>query len=251
MFQVDCIGVDAVIKMIQQTGLKKFIIYRQNAAKGSTPIYEFTEGNQNAVSQKAFKDWAMNMNANSGNIYEILLFNKEGAENESETLRKQDKIRFTFALSGSYMNGNQQQTQTVDVAAAVQQALNDYDQKKKIEALEAKIKELEEEEEEEEEEETDIVEKISGIMALMNDQKAKAVINGDEIAEPKKETMTKQNNFDQNSNRTERLKAALQEIKQHNENYIEDLERLAKLAKNNPKLFKSILSKLRLVVTLP
>jgi hypothetical protein len=124
---VDIIGVEAVLKMLQQTNLKKFIVYSQGSGKGAIPKYECTHTSSNSAALKCFKDWANNVlmfNQTSAQSYDLLCFD---TVDEIDSEKRTNKVRFSFALSGSTMfnqyQNNAPQTPQIDLQAEIQKVL--------------------------------------------------------------------------------------------------------------------------------
>jgi len=253
---VDFIGVDAVCNMIKQTDLKRFVIYRQGAAKGSTPVYDCTYTTNNAAAVKNFKDWATNIctyNPNNFLSYDILLFNdfENGIGdtqnidlNENNTVgRKKGKIRFAFCLNGSANNYNQQQNfqpqSNIDIQGEIQKGIEAAMLKIEIQTLKNRINELENEEEEEEE--IDIVEKVTNMISAINGAKHYQVndtaING--------EVTTKNNDSDTiKSIKLENINNAIKRLAKKDKNIDVNLLKLADLADKNIFIYNMAIDKL-------
>ena len=269
---VDLIGLDAVAKMIEQTNLKRFIIYRQGAAKGSTPVYDssYTQTNNQAI--KSFKDWAANIvqfNPNNFLCYDILLFDDfedaEGgadaqnkAADENKTGRKKGKVRMSFALNASMqnmpaINGMQNfnsapQINVADeIAKGVQLAMLTYENKQ----LKEKLAELEEEEEEEEESAFggDVLGKISNIMTQINTNNAMqnaGAMAGDELDEKMTAQKNKYNFTPAEIKvKNENINKALKVLWSKDKNLDTHLLKLASIAQSNDILYKMLIEKLK------
>lgn len=269
MLNVDLIGLDAVSNMIEQTNLKRFIIYRQGAAKGSTPVYDssFTTSNNQAL--KSFKDWAGNIvrfNPNNFLCYDILLFddfedagdadtqNKPAEENK--TGRKKGKVRMSFALNAGAanmpaINGNFNMHPQIDVQAEIQKGIQLAMLQHENSQLKQQIKDLEEEEEEEESESAfsgDILGKIGNIMKEINTNNAMngAAMAGDEL----NENMTAQKNKynftpAEIKVKNENINKALKVLWSKDKNLDTHLLKLASIAQSNDVLYKMLIEKLK------
>lgn len=247
---VDCTGIEAVCRMIQQTGLKRFIVYRQGYAKGSVPVYDCTHTNNNVGALKCFRDWASNMNPNSGMCYDILLFNTDA--DESDATRK-DKVRFSFSL-GNFMPGQHTNhapaAPQVDIQAEINRGIEVYMLKHRIKELEETIDEMEEDEEEEE---PDMVDKIAGIISALQQTPQHAdAVSGDKLDDNEMVTEKLNGKFtpEQIAKKNENVKTALRSLWKKNSALDEDLLRLAKMADTNPILFKMTIAKLRDMIKL-
>lgn len=251
---VDLIGFDAVCKMIQQTGLKKFIVYMQGSGKGAIPKYECTNTTNNPQAIKCFKDWAQNIlmfNPQSAQCYDILLFDTVNDIDTDETNKRTNKVRFSFALSssltGNNFNTQQQHIQPqIDIAGEIQKGIELALLKKEN----AELKEqLEEYEDDDETDTPDLLDKITGIMQQVNLSKQAAQVSGDLDDE---QILTKKTFYtdEQKQKKLANQKEALRILWSKNKNLDEDLMRLADLAQNNPILFQMTLQKLRGMVKL-
>lgn len=165
MFQnVDLVGAQAVIKMMEQSKHKRFTIYRQGASKGNTPVFVCNDTDTNLKAIKCFSDWASNItafNPTSNQCYDILLYDVNEDNDES----RRSKVKFSFALTsfnfGQHIAGMQQmqpvqqQTPQVDISAQVAEGIAKgiemFKKEHQISELLKRIDELENEEEEEEE----------------------------------------------------------------------------------------------------
>ena len=259
---VDCVGIDSVCKMIQQTGLKRFIIFRQGAQKGSTPVYDCSSTGNNAAALKCFRDWASNaisFNPNNGMTYDLLLFNNENDTDEEATNKRANKIRFSFALN-NFMAFGQQQTQQqapqtqIDIQAEIQKGIAAAMMHHKINELEARIKEYEEDDDDDEQE--DVFDKVLGIInGLKGENINAAQMNGDtdtslDDEAVVEEKIKKKFTPAQLKIKQDNQRKALAKLWSKNSNLDEDLLRLAKLADENFILFKMTIQKLRSMVTL-
>lgn len=300
---VDAIGVEAVTKLILQSKLCKFVIYRQGSGKGSIPVFECISTDSVHRCVQAFKDWADTINRmNPYNTipYDILLYQKnisDGAiENDSlddeestgsRTKKKVHKIKISFALNS--MNGmggmNQQNgNSSVSVEQAVANALEKYDQARKIKDLEKELKDLKENGNDDDDDDQGI-NRISQITSLLKEirlngkAKSAAAIAGDddddledddelieedgedddleededdddleeEEEEPRRSSKKKKttSTSSMTEEKRERLKTAIRVLYKYDSRLDEDLLKLAKLAKNNTPMFKTVLSNLR------
>lgn len=252
---VDFIGVDAVCNMIKQTELKRFVIYRQGAAKGSTPVYDCSYTTNNAAAVKNFKDWATNIctyNPNNFLSYDILLFNdfENGIGdsqnidlNEANTIgRKKGKIRFAFCLNSSANNYNQQQNFThqsnIDIQAEIQKGIEIAMLKIENQNLKQKIHDLENEEFEQE---PDIVEKVTNMISAINGQKhynmENTAINGEVLPKENNEQTIKNIKLDNINN-------AIKRLAKKDKNIDINLLKLADLADKNIFIYNMAIEKL-------
>lgn len=263
---VDLIGTNAVCQMLEQTGLKRFIIYRQGAGKGSTPVYDCSHTTTNAQAVKCFKDWAQNItqfNPNNYLCYELLAFNEfeDGGgdvqninpnEANGQQGKKKGKMRISFALNAANSNFGynippQTQTPQIDIAAEIQKGIETALMRKELEELRAFKREVEEEEEEEDGG-GDIVDKVAGILQTFQNHKMNedaAHINGD-LSENLTEVKNKHNLTPAELQiKNENIKKAIKILFKHNKDLDKDLLKLANLAENNGIVFKMVLNKLR------
>jgi hypothetical protein len=251
---VDLIGAEAVCKMLEQTQLKRFIIYRQGAAKGSTPVYDCSHTITNGSAIKCFKDWAINItqfNPNNYLCYELLAFNDyeegEASPNElnSQVGKKRGKMRVTFALNAPMqqnfaynMPAQQNNAPAINIEEEIRKGIEAALIRKELEELRRFKKEIEEEEEEEEEENDagNIVDKVAGILNTFKEHAAEqnaAQINGNTVIN---EDLTI---------KTQNINKAIKILWKHNKNLDKDLLKLADLAENDNLVFKMVLNKLR------
>lgn len=261
---VDCVGVEAVCKLIHQTGLKRFIIYRQGAAKGSTPVYDCSQTTNNAAALKLFRDWATNVgnfNPHNGLCYDILLFNNDTDVEQESTGKKANKIRFSFALNHVQMNGQMgQQNQSIDIEGAIAKGIRMGLMEKELDDLRKFKKDYEEgnldDDDNDDDSLSDTLGTIKDIMTEMNtnnEQKIKAAAmagddDGDESLDTEavvEEKIKKKFTPEQIEKKKTNVKKAMAILWTKNSNLDQDLLRLAKLAKTNPILFKMTIQKLR------
>lgn len=162
MAAVEVIGTENICRIIRESKLSKFVVYRPGAGKGATPVYECI---YTATSQKAadsFQSWAeicLSDNPFNTNPYELFLYQKEGAAEDvlsdddatdketDRTNAKRNKRRFTFMLASPYGNNSQRnysQNSPIDVQAEIRRALDEYKRDQEIKELKETIKELEE-----------------------------------------------------------------------------------------------------------
>lgn len=256
---VDIVGLDAVCKMIQQTNLKKFIVYAQGSGKGSIPKYECTGTTNNTQAIKCFKDWATNIlmyNTNSAQTYDILLFDTINDVDSDETNKRTNKVRFSFALANGVsgfngFNNNAPPPQQLDIETQIQKGIETALLKKEVEELRAFKKEVEEDEDDEDDDQPDLLDKIAGIMQQVNLSKQAAEVSGDlDDDQVVSEKINKTFTDEQKTKKLENQRQALKILWSKNKNLDEDLLRLADLAQNNPILFKMTIQKLRNMVKL-
>lgn len=150
--QTDYTGSPAIITLIEQTGLTKFVISRIGNNKNSIPIYEFTDRSSVDSCIAAFEKWSQI--ADNSLPYSMRLFNtKEDCEftGEKDVKAKGKVICFTFCLNKEQNYSSvQNQNQNVDVAQAIELALLKMQTKnneslllQKLTDMENKIAELE------------------------------------------------------------------------------------------------------------
>lgn len=255
---VDIVGLEAVCKMIQQTALKKFIIYMQGSGKGSIPKYECTNTSNNTQAIKCFRDWATNIlmyNTNNAQSYDILLFDTVNDIDTDESSKRTNKVKFSFALNNSMQTFTQhQQTPQIDISAEIAKAVKTAMLEKEVEELRQFKRDYENGELEEEEEEADMFDKITGMMQQINTAKQmenSATVSGELDEEQVMEEKINNKFTDSEKQiKLENQKKALKILWNKNKNLDEDLLRLANLAQNNPILFKMTIQKLRSMVKL-
>lgn len=272
---VDLVGAEAVANCLKQTDLKRFIIYRQGAGKGSTPVYDCSHTTSNGAAVKCFRDWATNImqwNPNNLLCYEVLMFNdfeenigadpqnKNPNEEENRSGRKRGKIRVSFALNAQAGAGFNQQTpgHQIDIAGEIQKGIELAILKMENERLKKEIKELESDDDDDEEEEEseigDVIGKVRDMMKEINDNnrmqlaaKNGAQVNGD--LDGMTEDKTKKNihglSDQQVKEAKESLNRSLKILWQHNKDLPKDLAKLAEIAGGNKVLYNMILDKLR------
>jgi hypothetical protein len=252
--QVDLVGLEAVCKMIEQTGLKKFIIYRQGAAKGSTPVYDCSALNQNAGALKSFRDWAQNIvtfNPNNAMCYEILLFsNDSDLEDENNAVKKKSKIRFSFALSAN-IGYSQNNNGNINVQEEIKRGIEMYELKHQIKQLEEKLNGDDDDDDDEDQDMGDYLDKFRGILKEINtssENKLKAAkINGskddeDDLGEDDDDIDVKDRSRETKiKNQTKALRVLWKE----NKNLDLDLLLLARMSQEKPIMFKLALEKIR------
>lgn len=177
---IDVVGINSVANLIRQSGLTKFIIYREGSGKGSVPVFENIYCDSNAKAKDSFTDWANNIltsNPTNTTVYEILLFDEralldEDTDEEEEepvtrerpkrSKKKSNRIRFRFQLSTSNLpvvNGVQSQGLTVeDVKRLLDETIVKVERERQQNEILQRLKRLEEgdEDEDEEDEEEDV-----------------------------------------------------------------------------------------------
>lgn len=156
---VDVVGIDAISKMIEQSKLCRFKIYKETDGKGSTPTFESINTSQNGKAVGAFKSWAKTIVSNNpynSQVYDIFLYNKTddcetgvGDDDEDHiSKKKKNKIRFTFALVDSNPYPGQTHVsgqQFPDVGEAVNDAVNKERERVASEKVLDELKDLKEE----------------------------------------------------------------------------------------------------------
>lgn len=250
MYNVDCIGLEAVSKMIAQTNLKRFIIFRQGAGKGSTPVYNCEHTNNNATALKCFRDWAgnvMSFGNNSGMSYDILLYNNE---QDVDDVTKKGKIRFSFCLSGvpSFQQQQQQPPQQsfgLDIEKQIQDGIERAVLKIENERLRKELEELQSDDDDDDEK-PDLMDKVAGIItALSGNHAAMAGDNELDHIAMVEEKIKRKFTPEQIAQKTANQQKALAILWNKNSNLDQDLLRLAKLSQSNFILFKMMIGKLR------
>lgn len=302
---VDAIGTEAVVKLIQQSKLCKFIVYRQGSGKGSIPVFECIDTDSTHKCVEAFKDWAntiLRVNPYNTIPYDLLLWkNASAREIESEldddddgsgrTKAKRNKIKISFSLA-SYQNMGMMQGmgggQQIDVQKAVTEALRDYDQRRQIKDLQDQLREAREGGDDDDDDGGGLnkIAELTGLLKeirLAGKGKKAAEIAGDldddddeeedleeeeddEIIEEEEEEDLDDDGEDEELEETprrsmkgkksssdtklteekkERLKTAIRILYKYDADLDKDLLILAKLAKNNTPMFKTMLSNLR------
>jgi len=210
MQNVEAIGSKAVVKLMEMSKLTKFIIYKQGSGRGSIPVFECTDHDQNAKVVKSFQDWSdsiLSMNQFNTTCYEMLLFSKntdlddddERSEPvEGRSKKKKDKIRFSFALT-SFQYGHQGANQNVNIQEEISKALvlhetnrENAELKTRLANLESKIQNGEIGNDEEEDDDysgtLDSVYKVLKEIRLGNYKKKKGVqVSGDEDEDEEEE----------------------------------------------------------------
>lgn len=265
---VDLIGVPAVCNMIKQTDLKRFIIYRQGAAKGSTPVFDCSYTQNNSAAVKNFKDWAENITAyNPQNFlcYDILLFNDAEDTNDAVDKgdgKKKNKIRFCFALNaaggqssnnggGNFISGLNQPTVDIagEIAKGVQMAMLQYENKQ----LKEQIADLESEDEYADESAGgDVIGKVVSMMKEINENNKfmanEPAINGDE--DLLNANLTEQKNKynflpAEIKVKNENINKALKVLWAKDKNLDTNLLKLASIAQTNDFLYNMLIAKLK------
>jgi len=270
MNTVDIIGTEAICKTIENGKYSKFLIFRQGAMKGSTPVYRCDESKTISAATRGFKDWAdsiLRMNPNNNMAYDILLFNaKAGEEIEIDTdggeeqaprngeKKKRDSIRFSFALNQYNNMSGHGYGGGLNIKDEIARGIEDYKKEDRITKLEAELKFIRENgiqgDDEEEESSEDAILKVTNFLKeiRMNNPGKRKVAHAageEDDEEEEDEGIIQTETADGGKKkRIERLNSALKTLKQFDPEW-KDLYKLACIAKKQPLLFKGYMSKLR------
>lgn len=252
-YNVDFMGIEAVSKMITQSNLKKFIIFRQGSPKGSTPVYDCSFTNSNAGALKNFKDWSSNIvqfNPTNNLAYDILLFNNEGDQADDEKEGKRiNKIRFSFMLQpGSERSENRSMAPQIDIAGEIEKGIRMALLEQENQRLKRELEEieLEEEEEDDEPDQEDAIGKVINLISEINKSNQGVKIAGDDSLDQNLTDQKKSGLSDQERARiNQSIKKSIQILWSKNKQLDKDLEKLADLSQKNGFLFEMILQKLR------
>jgi len=248
--EVDYTGANAVCNVIKMSGLSKFIIYKMGNSRHSTPVYEFTTGNNPGKAMDAFNEWGK-LASDSSNYYDMLLFKGDvsGADySEESKSKKQNAIRFTFCLSrnNQYQNDRgypQQSTPDLgtiieNVTLKLRSEFEAKDNDRRFNELEKKLKEFEEDDDDDELQEVngtnDLVKNVTQLFGLLNKNNNPtniAAING----------LTDEQKITQKQN----IVKAINILARHDDNIDTDLLKLASIAENNKPMFNTLISSLR------
>jgi len=169
---VDVIGAESICKLIKQTKLTKFIIFRGGSQRGSTPVFRQTEARNIEQGINAFKDWAesvLRMNPYNNLPYDLLLFSaktddktidsavkrrkkaKDADDPDFEddleaSTTKKDRIRFTFSLNAfnnvSQMNGAGAGVSADQISTAIAEAFKQRDADDEVRRLRQEVADL-------------------------------------------------------------------------------------------------------------
>jgi len=276
MNTVDVIGAESVCKWIEQSKLTKFIIFRQGAMKGSTPVFRCDNTKNISQAKEAFTDWAtstLRMNPYNNLPYDMLLFSEKASESDiddelDESKPKKNsphrKIRFSFSLNPFNNIQGVGMGSPTDVKTAVQEALNQYKQEQRIAELEAKLAARDDDDDDDDDNSTEM-QAITFLKELNKNKRLSLLekgvkVSGDEDDEDdhtdddeyfEEEEDTHQEDDEEKkpkkkiSEAGSRLKNALLILKKGNPNYIRDLEKIALLKKKQPAMFNSYMKTLR------
>ena len=246
--ELDVIGKEAVLKLIEQSGHSKFNILRQGSNR--TPIFDYSTGKDNKDALASFREWSNTMQlGNNNNAYDIILYTNGSGDEEEEVKGKKGRIKFSFALSKNatgQVNGYQQGNVNELIESAIANAMakrDADDMRKKIAEMQETIDRLNEEEEEEEEEEgigsttdSDLLSKLTPIFATLFGLKQKEPVAMAGIEETENKFSKEQiANFGK----------ALRIMYKHNTELDKDLLKLAAISENNPSQFNMLINALR------
>jgi hypothetical protein len=244
--QTDYVGSQAIVSLIEQTNLCKFVISRiGNSTKNNIPVFEFIEKGSCDKCISAFVKWSQI--ADNNLPYEMKLFNTiEDSEMNGEELRnkKQGKVLvFTFCLNKEQNFSPQHQgNQNIDVNMAIENALMKYQAKAnenalldKLNAMELKLNQLEEEDDDDDESELSGLQNpnMLNLLGLLskalggNNNKSSAVING------------------LNDVKIANINKAVKILAKYDDEIDTDLLKLSSLAESNPDTFNMLLKTLR------
>lgn len=259
---VDLIGPDAVANTLKQTELKRFIIYRQGANLGSTPVYDCSHTQTNMAAVKCFKDWAANIlmyNPQNFICYEILAFDDYETEDnqpkpanfkpKGQQGKKTGKMRVSFALTGGVQNFNNNQGQQfhapqIDISGEIQKGIDLAMLRHELKIAKETIAEYENDDDDDETEGDDIITKVTSMMKAINGETMDAAhISGDE-------NLTAQKNIHnltpaELSIKNKNIQKAVNILFRHNKNLDIDLLKLANMAETNKIVFNVVIEKLR------
>jgi hypothetical protein len=264
---VDIVGVQPIANLIKQTGLTKFIIYRNGARTNSVPIFECLASTQNKRTQDLFCEWANNMllsNPANAQEYELYLFSDikqasdqvpvEDPEEEEEGTRNKksagNKIRVNFCLSNpqSVGFGGSDYIRKEDLAQMMKDTLERNELLRSNKELSDRLSALEdpEEEEEEEEEGKNILAQAEGfldkIMSFNNKIETK-VTPASAVAEVG--AITDTNASIDKAQVKANIQKAITILFKHNNQLDKDLLKLSQIAEENPTLFNMYMQGLR------
>lgn len=249
--ETDYTGVKSVAQIIEHTGLTKFIISRIASTRNSAPVYEFLTGTSNAKALDAFNKWA-SITENT-NLYEMLLFNElvtngEEADEEKKAhnRNKSKSLKFTFTLTKQVPYNQQPQTQNIDVAQAIENALLKHTQlteekesNRKIQALETKIDALINAADDDDDDNDD--EQLSGL----NNPNLVNLIGLLTKLTGQKTTPPPINGIKLSDEKIKNINAAIKKLYKYDDEIDSDLLKLAEIAENNNATFKMLLNSLR------
>jgi len=245
--EVDYMGANSVTKLMEATGLTKFIISRIGQHKNNASIYEFLEKSSSDRTISKFREWA-DFTDNSL-PYNMELFNsiEDCIESGEETRNKKTGkvLKFTFCLNKKeqYLPGPQQQqfNGNQNVAELIENALmkqrlqtENNEVLKKLQEMEQRFADLENEEEEDES-------SLSGmnnpnVLSLLS-LVAKALGNSPK-AQP-----TAVNGLQ--PIQVENINRAIKTLSKYDTDLDSDLLKLANLAETNTPTFQMLLKTLR------
>ena len=279
---IDYVNKDSVKKIILQSGLKRFMIFKSGFNKNSAPVYEYlpvNTTNKNAID--AFDAWA-NITNNS-NPYEIWLFNDyEKSQSENVNRTKKDKlVKFTFVLNGltpplSEQNGmggvnvhlpaQQQPAEKIDMAKTIADAIEQYEKKREQDQTNAQLKAMQDkldafingtldddddddddDDEEEKEKETNaktllIINKVESILERLDILPAKKAVEKTALAGDEKETKTENKSFNEEALKS--INDSILRLAKKDKAIVKHLKMFADLAEQNPETYQSAIEML-------
>lgn len=252
---VDVTGITGVAKLIEQSGLAKFAIYRNGqSSRSSLPVFEWYKGTTAKAAVESFENWGRNVMMGGGNTneYEIYLFNSEddpeiSPDDNKRGWKKKNKMTFTFQLSpsGSAVNGYERTGDTKNVSELVEMAVANAMAQRDKDDLRKEIAELREEIREMEEDDTDDDQSgnqtLNGLAALIapyiKGTKQPEALAGTEEAAVGEEKLTQ--------DQIATINRALKVLYKYDKQIDTDLLKLAGIAQNNPTQFQFLLNALR------
>jgi hypothetical protein len=247
--QTDYTGSPAVLSLIEQTGLTKFIIFRIGNNKNSLPVYEHIDKSTIDACLNAFEKWAQI--ADNCLPYSMKLFNtKEDSDFNGEEVRNKAKgkvISFTFCLGKetSYQQQNQNQNQQIDVAQAIELALLKMQTKHNESALLQKLTDMENKISELENDDDDLDELDNASMGGLN---SPAMLNllgllGKALGGKNAPAGTTINGL--NDVKIANINKAVKILAKYDDQIDTDLLKLSSIAETNPDTFKMLIQSLR------
>lgn len=243
--EVDYTGANSVAKLMEATGLTKFIVSRVGQHKNTASVYEFLDKSSNDRTIQKFREWAEFTDNNLP--YEMLLFNSvEDSELIGEEVRNKKigkVLKFTFCLNKkeaytpqqAQNNSNQNISELIENALMKQRLATENNVVLlKLQEMEAKLAAYEEEEEEDEESSLSGLNNpnLVNIMALLSkalggNNAKPTVVNG---LQPQQ---------------IQNINTAIKTLSKYDSEIDSDLLKLANLAENNTDTFNMLLKTLR------
>lgn len=94
MEDVDYTSCKQVAEIITQSQLCKFIVYRVGQSRKSVPVFECLDTTTHKAARDAFLSWARITNNHT--VYDMVLTNSKGGEDEDNAKGKSKSVRFSF-----------------------------------------------------------------------------------------------------------------------------------------------------------